>query len=583
MKVIVGELDFSKLGETFEIENQGCGDYNCKFELWTANEIEVLEKIPLEIKEGGFQVPISTWKEASINPTEIVIFFRKEWRLEACKRVILDSNPVQSVGKLVVIRPDANKVEELFTQHKTTLDVIVNKPFRLPLRIKDFNECSEEECALEINIGWVTYKGQSLNPFLAGCSYSLSLDGGQHWQESLDLLFYETGSKEIKFMIETGDLGINDEAEVSFQINVIEDPEATETEDLVDVVTQMPKAYFVVQDRGVRNGNLTLNVFHTSKYQISTIEISLDDEVIYPSQEFNSPLIEIGVGSSDLTERTLKLSTTGVSEGETISDTYTQVIKNYTTLDGTISTSQDSDTGKYTALLEASMPDKLTSILWQIVYSSTIVEKVVKLEDKDEKALLHVLYQEYSEPTETSIEFDIYNPGKYMIEAYMIDETGEMFKVSRELFIPGERDDDEEIKVGDDITVGCTSVHGEVPIMKVFRLSQDGYELLDNFAMEKAFDKTYVANFTVEYENSFYIFQAESSIVVKKVGEPSGCIISFSRDKTSGRSIPYRLENFSGDLIEEGTLDDSTFGIYYKVMENASDGILTVGNTRKVV
>jgi hypothetical protein len=101
--------------------------------------------------------------------------------------------------------------------------------------------------------------------------------------------------------------------------------------------------------------------------------------------------------------------------------------------------------------------------------------------------------------------------------------------------------------------------------------------------MEHAFDRTYFYDYTVEDPDSFYIFKAADSVVVKKVGSPRGCAVVYARDKATGRTIPYELQDFNGNIIDSGILDDSGFGVYYKVMSENVHGVLVVGRTYKVV
>jgi hypothetical protein len=344
-------------------------------------------------------------------------------------------------------------------------------------------------------------------------------------------------------------------------------------------------AFFAVRDRGIRDNLFNASIYSSSRYTLTNVKFFVDDIMVREVTDFSSPLVSIALTDTEEDSRNVKMVAVGVEDGSVaeVEYIYEKPVKNFKTIEADIAVSLDPDSGLHTAAINIPAGSDVNEILWQIIYKSTIVERVVKVTDADEKALINVLYQEYTDPSTTTIEFETLQPGNYTIVAYVINSVGVYFEASEDLFVPGGGEEEQPINVGDSITVGCLSNHGEVPIMTIYRLSRDGYVEVVSVPMDHAFDRTYFYDYTVEENDSFYIFKAADSVVVKKVGVPRGCAIAYSKNKGTGREISFQLQDFSGNTIDEGLLDDSGFGIYYKVMSENVHGVLVVGNTHKVV
>lgn len=371
----------------------------------------------------------------------------------------------------------------------------------------------------------------------------------------------------------------------SLSISVVENTGLNDSLQFDDVSIDKGLAFFSVKNRGVRDNVLNAVLFASSRYVLSKALVFSDDTMYGEITDFSNPNISINLPDTAADTRVVKIEFTGVVDGDIDETVYVfeREVRDYKSLTGDISISLDPNTGLQTAALNISDPDEVNEILWQIIYKSTIVEKIVKVTDVDETALINILYQEYTDPSNTEIEFETLQPGNYDIVAYILNGAGVYFKVVEELFVPGSVPDDQEIVVGDTVTVGCISDHGEVPILKVYRLSRSGYEEILTVPMDNAYDRTFFYEYTVEFDDSFYIFKSANSVVVKRVGIPRGCAIAYAKDKESGRAIPFQLQDFNGNVIDSGDLDDSGFGIYYKVMSENVHGVLAVGNTHKVV
>jgi len=344
-------------------------------------------------------------------------------------------------------------------------------------------------------------------------------------------------------------------------------------------------SFFVVKDRGISDNIFSATIFTSQRYTLTNAKFFANGLLVREMTDFSIPLVSISLsGIADRT-RTMKMVTTGTIEGsdELVEYTYEKEVADFDSITGDISISLDANSGLHTAGLNINNSSEVTEILWQIVYRSTIVERVIKVTDAEEKALINILYQEYANPSDTTLEFEALQPGNYTVMAYVINSSGAFFKISEDLFVPGDAGTDQPIEVGDAITIGCLSNHGEVPILSVYRLSRDGYVEEVSVPMDHAYERTYFYDFTVADDDSFYIFKAADSVVVKKVGIPRGCAVAYSKSKESGRTIEYKLQDFNGNTIDEGTLDDSGFGVYYKVMSENVHGVLVIGKTYKVV
>jgi hypothetical protein len=354
---------------------------------------------------------------------------------------------------------------------------------------------------------------------------------------------------------------------------------------LEDVAIDSASAFFVVSNRGIKDNMFKASVYSSSKFNITRVEFYEGDVLVHEKTDMSTPIVIFPLQDISDTAREIKMIAYGIMDGDTEETSYEYIedVKDYATITGDVSISFDPDTGKHTAAVNIDNPGDLKEILWQIVYHSTVVEKVVKVTDATQKALINIIYQNYAGPTETEIEFEALGPGNYSVVAYLINDAGVFFKAQEYLFVPGGEGDDEDLVVGDSITVGCISNHGEVPIMSIYRLSRDGFIEDVVVPMNHAFERTYFYDYTIEEPDSFYIFRTADSVLVKKVGIPRGCTIAYSKKKNSGRTIPYSLLDFNGNEVSSGVLDDTGFGVYYKVLPENSHGVLSIGNTFKVI
>ena len=404
---------------------------------------------------------------------------------------------------------------------------------------------------------------------------------GTNYIKPYDLIFKEAGEFSIPVRgVSVGNISFDG----TLQVTTLK-AEGGDSLVLDNINIDAGLAFFVVRNRGIKDNVFNASVYSSQRYTLTNVKFYVDDNMVREITDFSTPLVSITLPEIDGNIRHVKMVSLGTIEGSTeeVEYTYEKDVKDYETITGDISISLDPDSGLHTAALNINNSTGVSEILWQIIYKSTIVEKVLKVSNAEETALINILYQEYSDPSVLSLEFEALKPGSYSVVAYVINTSGVYSKISEDLLVPGGSDDDQEIKVGDSITIGCLSNHGEVPILSVHRLSREGYVEVDNVPMDHAFDQTYFHDYVVEDDDSFFIFKAADSVVVKKVGTPRGCAIAYAKNKEVGQTIQYQLQDFNGNIIDSGNLDDSGFGIYYKIMSENVHGVLLIGNTYKVV
>lgn len=394
------------------------------------------------------------------------------------------------------------------------------------------------------------------------------------------ILFVKAGSYQIPIRVSFAG---GSKREMILNVNVAKKEEEVLVS-LDDINIDKGLCLFAVKNRGIKDNIFRADLFTSTKFNLQNVDFIIDGQK-YSTNDLSRLGVQFLLPDSDEAKVEVTMIAYGtVNEGSKLETyEYTQEVQRYKSLVGDMAVSLDADSGKYTAAVNFEGGDDISTILWQIVYKSTVIEKVLKVTDVDSKALINILYQDYASPDKKSIEFETIKPGNYDINAYAINSAGVYTKVSHSLFVPGGDAEEDDIEVGDSITIGCVSDHGEVPIVTVYRLSREGYIKDTSTPMDHAFEQTYVYDHVAEYADSFYIFKVGESIVVKKVGAPRGCMVVYAKGLQAGREIAFQLQDFEGETIDEGILDDSGFGVYYKVMSENVRGVLVVGKTRRVV
>jgi len=373
-----------------------------------------------------------------------------------------------------------------------------------------------------------------------------------------------------------------------FTVSVDVQEDDTVIESLVDIDISSGMAFFVSNSKGIRNNGMEVIMTFSDRIVPSEVRFYSDNSLLATIDNLSSSIATIGVPSPATGhESVIRMETTATfSDGSgAIELEYEQVMIHYSQIVGDVTVSLDPETGKHTALYSFDHPDEIMSVLWQIVYKSVIIEKVIDVSGSEEKGFINILYQDYVTPDNNTIEFETLQPGNYVVNAYAINHAGHFFEASEGMFVPGgTQGDDDDLVVGDSVPIGCLSSHGEVPILDVFRLSREnGWEVVESIPMDHAFDRTYFVDYVLDVDNAYYVFKATDTMLVKRVGELPGVFLAYPKNLGAGREVPYDIQDFNGNVISEGFLEDTGIGAYYKIVSENAAGVLVVSGTRKIV
>lgn len=344
-------------------------------------------------------------------------------------------------------------------------------------------------------------------------------------------------------------------------------------------------AFFAIKNLGIKDNIFNASIFSTEKYSLESAEFFFDEVSQRIETDFSSFGVSITLPSSVAETRIVRMETFGYLNDDTELTQYIfeQQVNNYYTVTGAMSIVYDEATSKHTASIDLGASVNLVKILWQVKYESVFLERILSVDESTQIGLIDILYEEYLDPSAESITFEALRNGAYTVSAYAINTSGVYTKIS-EVFEIGEGViPDDDIVVGETVQIACSSLNYATPIMEIYRLSRDGYVSVAVTAMTQSFDTTYISDYVIEHPDSFYVFRVAGSVVVKKVGSPSGCVVAVNTKAEFSDPIPYIVTGIDGTELETGVLTDTGYGVYYAVMTEGMQGILTVGNTQKVI
>ena len=344
-------------------------------------------------------------------------------------------------------------------------------------------------------------------------------------------------------------------------------------------------AFFAIKNYGIKENIFNASIFSTPSYTLESAEFFFDDVSLRVETDFSSFGVSITLPSTVADTRIVRMETLGYvgTDTETTAYTFELQVNDYSVLEGTMALVYDEPTNKYTATIDPGNSVNLVKVLWQVTYQSTLIQRVLDVDGVTQTGLLDVLYQDYLDPTVETLTFEALRSGVYVVNAYAINTAGVYTKMTDTFEIPGADIPEDDIIVGETVQIACTSINNATPIMEVYRLSRDGYVNVAITAMTQSFETTYVSEYVIQEPDSFYVFNVQGSIAVKKVGTPSGCVIAVNEKASFIDPIPYVMTGFDGIEIESGNLTETEYGVYYVVMGIDVHGVLEVGNTKKVV
>ena len=344
-------------------------------------------------------------------------------------------------------------------------------------------------------------------------------------------------------------------------------------------------AFFTIKNNGIKDNIFNASLFSTPSYTLESAEFFFDEVSQRIETEFSSFGVSITLPSTTANTRIVRMETLGYlnNDTETTSYTFELQVNDYSTLEGSMLIIYNEVENEYIATIDLGNSVDLVKVLWQVTYESTLIQRMIAIDGVTQTGLLDVLYQDYIDPSTTTLTFEALRSGVYVVNAYAINTAGVFTRMSDTFEILGSVIPEDDIIVGESVQIACTSINNATPIMEVYRLSRDGYVNVAITAMTQSFETTYVSEYVIQEPDSFYVFNVQGSIAVKKVGNPSGCVIAVNEKAAFIDPIPYVMTGFDGIEIESGTLTETDYGVYYVIMGIDVHGVLEVGNTKKVV
>lgn len=536
----------------------------------TPNSLLIESDVVVTSADGKFQ--LSLWGDLKLheglsNEAEVIVLAWEdgETRLDSHTKMI-SKTIIYDGSELILADVTLKEKYNDLVLDNGSIEVVVGQPFVYTPVFSHVDQSSFE-------ISKTIFPEQAIN------TVEFSEGSFDEWSHIYNVVKQETVSVTI-----TQFNGLQKTFDIT--VDVVEDD--TVIEELVDIDITSGMAFFVGSDKGIKNNGL--EVFMTFSDRITPTEVRFysDDSLLATINDFASTTATIGVPSPAVgTHSVIRMETdaTFIDNSGSVSLSYEQEMVHYSHIVGDVVVSLDPETGKHTALYTFDHVDEIVSVLWQIVYKSVIIEKVIDVSGSEEKGFINILYQDYVTPANNTIEFETLQPGNYVVHAYAINHAGRFFDASENLFVPGgTQGDDDDLVVGDSVPIGCLSTHGEVPILEVFRLTREnGWEVVESIPMGHAYDRTYFVDYVLDVDNAYYIFKATDTMIVKRVGDLAGVFLAYPKNLGIGRTVPYTLEDFSGNMIADGNLDDSGIGAYYKIVSENVAGVLVVSGTRKIV
>ncbi len=344
-------------------------------------------------------------------------------------------------------------------------------------------------------------------------------------------------------------------------------------------------AFFAIKDYGIKEDIFNASIFSTPSYTLESAEFFFDGISRRVETEFSSFGVSITLPATTGDTRLVRMETLGYlgDDTETTPYIFELQVNNYSVLEGTMSLVNTPATDEYVATIDLGNSVDLVKVLWQVTYESTLIQRILEVDGVTQTGLLDILYQDYLDPTVETLTFEALRSGIYIVNAYAINTAGVFTRMSDTFEILGGVIPEDDINIGDSVKIACTSINNATPIMEIYRLSRAGYVSVAVTAMTQSFETTYVSEYVIEHPDSFYVFNVQGSIAVKKVGNPSGCVIAINEKADFVDPIPYTMVGFDGIEIESGVLTETGYGVYYVVMAEDVHGVLSVGNTKKVV
>jgi len=219
----------------------------------------------------------------------------------------------------------------------------------------------------------------------------------------------------------------------------------------------------------------------------------------------------------------------------------------------------------------------VTQILWRIEYNSIVMQHILDIENSDVIMKSSVIFEKYTDASETEFNMVFKQAGDYEITAYVIDTAGNIHIAKNQLTVLSDQAGEEEYKIEQKIEVVIRSKE-ENPVFKVYKFNDTTFELVNAYVTQKLFGDLYKGEFTLDTNDSIFIVKIGKAMKTYRVGNTSHLIVLKSNEQ-----IDYVFKDFDGKEIQSGKTDVRGDDIATIALPKDTNGVLQVGNKYKII
>jgi len=219
----------------------------------------------------------------------------------------------------------------------------------------------------------------------------------------------------------------------------------------------------------------------------------------------------------------------------------------------------------------------VTQILWRVEFNSIVMQHILDVENTDVTMKSNVIFEKYTDGSQTEFSIVFKQAGDYEITAYIIDTAGNIHIAKDQLTILSDQAGEEEYKIGQKIEVVIRSKE-ENPVFKVYKFNDTTFELVNTYVTQKLFADLYKGEFTLDTNDSIFIVKIGKAMKTYRVGSTSHLIVLKSNEQ-----IDYVFKDFDGKEIQSGKTEFRGDGIATITLPKDTNGVLQVGNKYKII
>jgi len=219
----------------------------------------------------------------------------------------------------------------------------------------------------------------------------------------------------------------------------------------------------------------------------------------------------------------------------------------------------------------------VTQILWRVEFNSVVMQHILDVENNDVIMKSNVVFEKYTDGSQTEFNAVFKQAGDYEITAYVIDTAGNIHIAKDQLTILSDQAGEEEYKIGQKIEVVIRSKE-ENPVFKVYKFNDTTFELVNTYVTQKLFADLYKGEFTLDTNDTIFIVKIGKAMKTYRVGSTSHLIVLKSNEQ-----IDYVFKDFDGKEIQSGKTELRGDGIATITLPKDTNGVLQVGNKYKII